>query len=998
MPPRSFRQQARSPRRSRLRRFRALAAEPLESRTLLAADLYVPLAGDWDGDGRDSLGLYNPASGEFYLRDINAPGFPHRAVTPAVRPADSLPLAGDWNGDGRDSIGLVDRQGQRVLLFGDQGELAAEFALASALPADAQAIAGDFNGDGRDDVAIVSPIDATIQLLIDGAWETRAFETAPPARPLQALVLDGAAAGTQQVGLLDVSDGTIYLRAGDSLRTDLPSSDGPLQAVAGDWSGQHHQRLGWYEVTTGIFTPWHVWQHDDLAAPLYAVPSQHVQAHVDRPLGNTWQNPRTSTDVDNDGQVAPLDALLIINLLNERGARSLPEFRNSAQGPAYFDTSGDNFLSPLDALLVINHLNGHLPQAEPEGEPMPPSPMGPVLMAAEVEQLLDRAAAASSSTDAIIAIVDRAGRILGVRAEASVLATIVDPATLVFAIDGAVAKARTAAFFANNQAPLTSRTVRFISQSTVTQREVESNPNIGDFNSPLQGPGFVAPIGLGGHFPPGVNFTPPVDLFAIEHTNRDSLLHPGLDGIKGTGDDIALTTRFDVNPAFVPMGQELEAPESYGFASGILPTAQSRGIATLPGGIPLYKDGVLVGGIGVFFPGEDGFATHEQNFVAGIGQSEYERTNAPKVLEAEWIAFATAGGTPSAPVGTLNGIAPLPGFQLPEGRIDLVGITLEIYGPHPTTSHPIKGTQRLLQVGAAVGVGDPNSGADQFVTAGLDNNPATLGDNDLYLDGEEVPTGWLVLPHAGGDLSAAEVEQIILQGIDEANRVRAAIRLPLGSRTQMVFAVADRDGDVLGLYRMEDATVFSIDVAVAKARNAAYYADAADLQAADQVDDNDDGISDLPLGAALTARTFRFLAEPRFPAGIDGTLAGDFSILRDPGINPLTAENVGAPLPASAYTSVLGFDAFHVGRNFRDTSSPVSRQNGVVFFPGSAPLYEGSLLVGGLGVSGDGVDQDDVVTFIASTGFETPDALRADQFFVRGTRLPYQKFLRNPRG
>ena len=53
----------------------------------------------------------------------------------------------------------------------------------------------------------------------------------------------------------------------------------------------------------------------------------------------------------------------------------------------------------------------------------------------------------------------------------------------VFAVDGAVSLARTAAFFANNGAPLTSRTVSFISQSTVTQREVESNPNIGNFNS-----------------------------------------------------------------------------------------------------------------------------------------------------------------------------------------------------------------------------------------------------------------------------------------------------------------------------------------------------------------------------------------------------------------------------------------------------------------------------------------------------------------------------------
>jgi hypothetical protein len=217
---------------------------------------------------------------------------------------------------------------------------------------------------------------------------------------------------------------------------------------------------------------------------------------------------------------------------------------------------------------------------------------------ADVNQLLQRAAAASASTDGIIAIVDRNGRILGVRVEGGVSPVITgDINKLTFAIDGAVAEARTAAFFANNQAPLTSRTVEFISQSTITQREVESSPEAA--NPLFQGPGFVAPIGLGGHFPPNVPFTPPVDLFGIEHTNRDSIVH------QITGD--LLPARFNINPAFIPPGVMLFPPESWGFQNGN-PTAQSRGIGTLPGGIPLFKNGCLVGGIGVFFPGKTGFA------------------------------------------------------------------------------------------------------------------------------------------------------------------------------------------------------------------------------------------------------------------------------------------------------------------------------------------------------------------------------------------------------
>jgi hypothetical protein len=52
-------------------------------------------------------------------------------------------------------------------------------------------------------------------------------------------------------------------------------------------------------------------------------------------------------------------------------------------------------------------------------------------------------------------------------------------------------------------------------------------------------------------------------------------------------------------------------------------------------------------------------------------------------------------------------------------------------------------------------------------------------------------------------------------------------------------------------------------------------------------------------------------------------------------------------------------------------------------------------LIGGFGVSGDGVDQDDVVATFGIQGFGAPMGVRADQFKVRGVRLPYQQFSRN---
>jgi hypothetical protein len=53
-------------------------------------------------------------------------------------------------------------------------------------------------------------------------------------------------------------------------------------------------------------------------------------------------------------------------------------------------------------------------------------------------------------------------------------------------------------------------------------------------------------------------------------------------------------------------------------------------------------------------------------------------------------------------------------------------------------------------------------------------------------------------------------------------------------------------------------------------------------------------------------------------------------------------------------------------------------------------------MVGGLGVSGDGVEQDDYVTAGGAQGFEALDSIRADQIFIRNVRLPYWKFPRDP--
>jgi uncharacterized protein GlcG (DUF336 family) len=610
---------------------------------------------------------------------------------------------------------------------------------------------------------------------------------------------------------------------------------------------------------------------------------------------------------------------------------------------------------------------------DPSAPPLPDQ----VLTPSDVKALLQRAAAATDLTDAIIAVVDRNGTILGVRVESGVSPQITGNKTnLVFAIDGAVSLARTGAYFGNDQAPLTSRTIQEISQTTITEREVDSNPDVPDpgGNSTIYGPGFVAPVGIKGHFPPGIQFTPQVDLFDIESTNRDTLSNT-------TG------TRFNVPIQYVAPGAspELTAPESYGQVTGILPTAQSRGIATLPGGIPLYKkqpNGMYaeVGGIGVFFPGTTGYATEENSTLNTPLLRDKKKPDYSDV--AEYMAFVAAGGSAQAGVpfnGSINGAPALPNLTELFGRIDLVGITLNLFG-----HGGLEGIKNMLNYGAKFGSGSPSDGTDLPVDAR----------GDAYLPGQGVPYGWLVTPHAGGDLTAADVQAIVARGIAEADQVRSQIRLPFNSTARMVFAVSDANGDILGLYRMPDATDFSIGVAVAKARNVGYYDNASQLQPADK-------IKGIPVGTALTARTFRFLSLPHFPEGIDIDPAGPGSVLNDGGVTKY-GTNKGAPLPAKHYQSLQGYNDFNPNTNFHDPYN-TANQNGVVFFPGSAPLYKDvtgtgatKQLVGGLGVSGDGVFQDDDVTAEAALAYAPPSRSRADMVKIRGVRLPFFKFNRNP--
>lgn len=495
--------------------------------------------------------------------------------------------------------------------------------------------------------------------------------------------------------------------------------------------------------------------------------------------------------------------------------------------------------------------------------PAPPPPAAvcsdPVaLSAGEARALAVAAAEAVASPSLAVVVTDRLGRPLARYRRGAAGAA---------ELEEALGLARTGAFFSNNQAPLSSRTVRSIS---------------------------------GIHFPPGVARTPNAALYGIENNNRGCSLNAAF----ACGKDVPPARSLAGIDANLLCRSGATAGCSAGTVTGKVQPDDAGGAPTSedapasppvdPGGLPVYKGRSLVGGVGV--SGVDG-------------------------PTAEFAAFQAVAATGSLP--DLDALAP--------GVVFIDGVRL----PFVDQLEP---PPRVVSPGPPVAPGDVTG-----VQAG-----------------RCAPDGYLVEPRAGSALTQAQVETIVQQAIDVASRTRAVIRLPPGERAKMVIAVGDLDGGLLALYRMPDATLFSVDVAVAKARNVVWF--------------SGPGAVDLHprlAGHAVTNRTISFGSQPLFPAGIDGTQPGPF------------------------FTSLFVFDLANACSQGAQPPNP--NQNGVVFFPGSMPLYDGAgNLVGGLGVSGDGVEQDDYVAFRGARGFRPDESIWADRVKIRGVRMPFVKFPRNP--
>ena len=314
----------------------------------------------------------------------------------------------------------------------------------------------------------------------------------------------------------------------------------------------------------------------------------------------------------------------------------------------------------------------------------------------------------------------------------------------------------------------------------------------------------------------------------------------------------------------------------------------------------------------------------------------------PDILGAEFAALSGATGVPAG--GPTD-------FRLPgvpnTGAVYLNGILL------PNVE------QTTLPAGAAPGAPPPPPGDPLWIV-----NP---------MAGDVPADGYLIGPRASMEPNGptlAEVMQVIDQCQATADLNRSAIRLPLGSTSKIIATVVDTRGLILAHFRMEDTLTDAVDVVPAKARTVAYYSQPGGPAAADQWP----GFPVDPVnGVAVTTTALGFLSQPYYPPGI-------------------SSSGVQGPLFPRAVDNQLPVQATLMGAAPPDPGY----QNGLIFFPGAVPLYRNGVLIGALGVSGDGVENNDFIAAGGAVSFEPPPALRIDNFFFDGVRIPYLKFPTNP--
>ncbi|MBK6426742.1 MAG: FG-GAP repeat protein [Blastocatellia bacterium] len=204
---------------------------------------WLPLKGDWDGNGTDTAGLYDPVNGNFFLRNTNTGGGADLVYGFGPSGLGWIPLVGDWNGDGVDTVGLYDPVNGNFFLRNAHAPGAADLVYGFG-PAGLGWIplSGDWDGSASDTIGLYDPVNGNFFLrnahAAGGADLVYGF--GPAGLGWNPLAGDWNGDGTDTIGLYDPANGFFFLKDMHAPGpADVVFGYGPANSmpILGDWNG-----------------------------------------------------------------------------------------------------------------------------------------------------------------------------------------------------------------------------------------------------------------------------------------------------------------------------------------------------------------------------------------------------------------------------------------------------------------------------------------------------------------------------------------------------------------------------------------------------------------------------------------------------------------------------------------------------------------------------------------------------------------------------------------
>jgi len=455
------------------------------------------------------------------------------------------------------------------------------------------------------------------------------------------------------------------------------------------------------------------------------------------------------------------------------------------------------------------------------------------------------------------------------------------------------------------------------------------------------------------------------------------------------------------------------------------PKRSPLGLSADPGGFPLYKNGTPVGGVGVIADerygldldiSDDDISVDEQiafaatwNFAAPVDRRGDRITADGKSLHFSNIGFDDLASSPAA-------------------ALPFSSLTVDDGAPVAVTGY----TDNTIKAGTAF------TTAQSGIRADNENN---FPGQDAFVFVDE--TNALRFPpiaSSDGGLTAEQVKTLLTEALKIANAARAQIRRPVGSQARVTISVVDTNGVILGMARTRDAPVFGADVSLQKARSAmlmsstgtaAFLSSLPDARYVDTPPSSSMAVREsvvlgsyinamrnfvgnadmLANGFAFAERSIGNLTRPFYPDGLLGSPAGPLSkpasewspfstgLQLDLVINAVLQHVLfTAGAAPDVAKNCAGVDIAADLSAITDSAQNKRVANGLQIFAGGVPVYTGNTLIGAIGVSGDGIDQDDMIAFLGlhNAGIalggaigNAPPSMRADTLEPQGVRLRY---------